>query len=360
VPAVIRRLRAPTRASGSTPAEASSSLGVFGRWDNPYLTMARGYEADDRRAPSPGWWRRVPLSAARSRSTGASTDRPRLAEAEVEYEDHISPSDPRGTSTSWATCRGRWRAGTRASSSGPRRPGRCPANLAVAVAPDFTTSPTTLGRPRRRGREGPARRLPRRGGPGRAGAGADGHSQLHGRHGGAVPRHAATRKLAQLEGLKLPVSSMAPARRSSSATTSRSTPAPASCTPRPGTAQEDYERRPRATAARGPEARWTAPARFTAGGRRQYAGKHVFEANADASSPTSHALAAPARRPRGDAPPQLPALLALPQARSSSAPPTQWFLSHGATNRLRARTLRTTSTEVHVDPALGPQPASTT
>jgi isoleucyl-tRNA synthetase len=66
-------------------------LGVFGDWDNPYLTLDRKYEADELRlfadlvekgfvyrAKKPVYWCVVCRTA--------------LAEAEVEYHDHVSPS----------------------------------------------------------------------------------------------------------------------------------------------------------------------------------------------------------------------------------------------------------------------------
>ncbi len=66
-------------------------LGVFGDWDNPYLTFNREYEADELRlfadivekgfvyrGKKPVYWS-IPCRTA-------------LAEAEVEYQDHVSPS----------------------------------------------------------------------------------------------------------------------------------------------------------------------------------------------------------------------------------------------------------------------------
>src|ERR1039458_5925798 len=66
-------------------------LGVFGDWDNPYLTLAKEYEADELRlfadiveqgfvyrGKKPGYWS-IPCRTA-------------LAEAEVEYKDHVSQS----------------------------------------------------------------------------------------------------------------------------------------------------------------------------------------------------------------------------------------------------------------------------
>ncbi len=106
-------------------------LGVFGDWENPYLTLDPGYEADilrtvakfiDQgmvyRSKKPVFW-----------SYGAHTA---LAEAEVEYKDKVSPSIyvkfeaaggglPDGASfVIWTTT-----------------PWTLPANLAIAVHPEF-------------------------------------------------------------------------------------------------------------------------------------------------------------------------------------------------------------------------------
>ncbi len=127
-------------------------LGVFGDWDNPYLTMAPGYEASVLRvfaklvengtvyqAKKPVQW-----------SYGAQTA---LAEAEVEYHDKESPAvyvrfpliesryQPAGFPTAlhgaamviWTTT-----------------PWTLPANLGIAVHPDFTY---VVGRFHNAGRE---------------------------------------------------------------------------------------------------------------------------------------------------------------------------------------------------------------
>ncbi len=66
-------------------------LGVLGDWENPYLTMNFGYEATIARE-----FNRFLLSGSVVRSKKpvywCSTCRTALAEAEVEYEDHTSPS----------------------------------------------------------------------------------------------------------------------------------------------------------------------------------------------------------------------------------------------------------------------------
>ena len=66
-------------------------LGVFGRWDQPYLTMAFGYEAGIVRELA----RIAALGALYRRKRPVhwcSTDATALAEAEVEYADKASPS----------------------------------------------------------------------------------------------------------------------------------------------------------------------------------------------------------------------------------------------------------------------------
>jgi len=104
-------------------------LGVFGDWENPYLTMSPQYEAEiigalaemvDKgfiyRGKKPVYW------CAHCRTA--------LAEAEVEYADHTSPSvfvkfpikdKPNEFAVIWTTT-----------------PWTLPANVAIAVKPDFT------------------------------------------------------------------------------------------------------------------------------------------------------------------------------------------------------------------------------
>jgi isoleucyl-tRNA synthetase len=71
--------------------EGFKRLGVFGRWDTPYLTMAHGFEGDIVRtlavAAEKGF-----LYRGKKPVYWCITDRTALAEAEVEYADHTSPS----------------------------------------------------------------------------------------------------------------------------------------------------------------------------------------------------------------------------------------------------------------------------
>jgi isoleucyl-tRNA synthetase len=117
--------------------ESFKRLGVFGRWETPYATMSRGYEAEIvrtfARAAERGF-----LFRGKKPVYWCTTDRTALAEAEVEYEDHTSPSihvafdlvsplpDPRLAGRKariviWTTT-----------------PWTLPANLAVAAHPQFT------------------------------------------------------------------------------------------------------------------------------------------------------------------------------------------------------------------------------
>ena len=71
--------------------ESFKRLGVFGRWGTPYATFSRGYEAEIvrtfARAAEKGF-----LFRGKKPVYWCTTDRTALAEAEVEYEDHSSPS----------------------------------------------------------------------------------------------------------------------------------------------------------------------------------------------------------------------------------------------------------------------------
>jgi isoleucyl-tRNA synthetase len=117
--------------------ESFQRLGVFGRWATPYLTMSRGYEAEIvrtfARAAERGF-----LFRGKKPVYWCTTDRTALAEAEVEYADHTSPSihvafdlvtplpDPglagrKARLVVWTTT-----------------PWTLPANLAVAVHPKFS------------------------------------------------------------------------------------------------------------------------------------------------------------------------------------------------------------------------------
>ncbi|HET8539794.1 MAG TPA: class I tRNA ligase family protein, partial [Anaeromyxobacter sp.] len=71
--------------------ESFKRLGVFGRWETPYATMSKGYEATIVRALA-GAAEKGFLFRGKKPVYWCTTDRTALAEAEVEYEDHTSPS----------------------------------------------------------------------------------------------------------------------------------------------------------------------------------------------------------------------------------------------------------------------------
>src|ERR1700731_959700 len=66
-------------------------LGVLGRWDDPYLTMSKGYEACIADAFL-GFLQKGYVFRGLKPVYWCIYDRTALAEAEVEYEDHVSPS----------------------------------------------------------------------------------------------------------------------------------------------------------------------------------------------------------------------------------------------------------------------------
>jgi isoleucyl-tRNA synthetase len=136
-PAVIEACRRYAQKWIDRQRTSFRRLGVFGRWETPYATMSRGYEAAVvrtlARAAEKGF-----LYRGKKPVYWCVTDRTALAEAEVEYEDHTSPSihvaldlstdlpDPRLAGRKarlvvWTTT-----------------PWTLPANLAVAAHPDFT------------------------------------------------------------------------------------------------------------------------------------------------------------------------------------------------------------------------------
>jgi len=66
-------------------------LGIFGEWDDPYLTMSHAYEAETARLFGRFVGRGYVFRGARP-VYWCINDQTALAEAEVEYEDHTSPS----------------------------------------------------------------------------------------------------------------------------------------------------------------------------------------------------------------------------------------------------------------------------
>ena len=135
-PAVIEACRKYAKKWIARQRDSFRRLGVFGRWEAPYETMAKAYEATIvralARAAEQGF-----LYRGKKPVYWCVTDRTALAEAEVEYEDHVSPSihvafDVVG-SLPGAKLAGRaarlviWTT----------TPWTLPANLAVSAHPDF-------------------------------------------------------------------------------------------------------------------------------------------------------------------------------------------------------------------------------
>jgi isoleucyl-tRNA synthetase len=123
-------------------AEGFRRLGVFGRWGDPYMTMAPAYEADTVRvvadAAEAGY-----LYRGKKPVYWCITDRTALAEAEVEYQDHTSPSihvglDLVGDLPRLPRRRARLVVWT-------TTPWTLPANLAVAAHPDLAYVAYDLG-----------------------------------------------------------------------------------------------------------------------------------------------------------------------------------------------------------------------
>ena len=72
-------------------ARSSSASGVFGRWDDPYLTMSFAYEAAILETFY-GFFEKGFVYKGLKPVFWCIHDRTALAEAEVEYEQHTSPS----------------------------------------------------------------------------------------------------------------------------------------------------------------------------------------------------------------------------------------------------------------------------
>ncbi len=143
-PAIIEACRRSAEKWIDRQRTSFKRLGVFGRWDAPYRTMDRGYEAEIVRTLARAAERGF-LYRGKKPVYWCITDRTALAEAEVEYEPHRSPSihvaldlvsplpDPRLAGRAarlviWTTT-----------------PWTLPANLAVAAHPDFEYVAYQLG-----------------------------------------------------------------------------------------------------------------------------------------------------------------------------------------------------------------------
>jgi isoleucyl-tRNA synthetase len=113
-------------------------LGVLGQWNDPYLTMAHDYEADIASALH-GFMLAGYVERGRKPVHWCSECRTALAEAEVEYHDHTSPSITVAFSLGDdARERLDIAAGDRAAALiWTTTPWTLPANLAIALHPDF-------------------------------------------------------------------------------------------------------------------------------------------------------------------------------------------------------------------------------
>ncbi len=112
-------------------------LGVFGRWDRPYATMSKDYEAATVRALAKAAEKGF-LYRGKKPVYWCTTDRTALAEAEVEYEDHTSPSIYVGFDLVGALPAGGLSGREARLVVWTTTPWTLPANLAVAVHPDYT------------------------------------------------------------------------------------------------------------------------------------------------------------------------------------------------------------------------------
>lgn len=126
--------------------EEFKRLGVLGEWDNPYLTMSYDYEAIIARELG-RFFAKGSVVRSKKPIYWCSSCRTALAEAEVEYHDHVSPSIYVKFPVS---------AGSRSSfpefGDSPAyvliwttTPWTLPANLAVAVHPDFDYVAVAVG-----------------------------------------------------------------------------------------------------------------------------------------------------------------------------------------------------------------------
>ena len=332
------------RGSGSTSsARTFKRLGVFGRWDEPYATMDRRYEADTVRALA-----RVAekgfLSRGKKPVYWCTTDRTALAEAEVEYEDHTSPSihvafDVVGDLPAPALAGRAAQPGhldhhplDAAGQPGGGRPPRlrlrrlrpraarwwwwrrtCSAAFLAAVAPDELV-------------DGAAPALAA------AHEAATGGAGVRARTGPV--RILATWRARSSRGSGTATRSWGASRRSSSASTSRSRPAPASSTPRPGHGQEDYEVG-HEVRARGPEP-GRRRRRLHRGGRQVRRQEDLRGQRRDRGRPAR--LRPPALRPQGLAHATATRTAGAATSRWSSAPPTSGS-SRSSTTGCASRTL---------------------
>ncbi len=126
--------------------EEFKRLGIFGEWENPYLTMNYAYEAATVRELA-NFAKRGGLYRGKKPVYWCIFDRTALAEAEVEYADHTSPSIYVGFDViSGLEEKVPELKGQKAQVAiWTTTPWTLPANLAVSVHPDFTYVAYRLG-----------------------------------------------------------------------------------------------------------------------------------------------------------------------------------------------------------------------
>jgi isoleucyl-tRNA synthetase len=137
-PAVLEACRAYAQKYVDLQTSQFERIGCFGRWDSPYLTMSRDYEARTLEAFY-GFLEKGFVYRGLKPVYWCIHDRTALAEAEVEYEMHTSPSVyVRYRLTSDPTAISPALAGKQVSTIiWTTTPWTLPASLAVAFHPDF-------------------------------------------------------------------------------------------------------------------------------------------------------------------------------------------------------------------------------
>jgi len=119
-------------------------LGIFGRWETPYATMDKRYEADTVRALARAAERGF-LVRGKKPVYWCITDRTALAEAEVEYEEHTSPSIHVAFDLTSPLPHEKLRGRAARLVIWTTTPWTLPANLAVAARADYVYAAYELG-----------------------------------------------------------------------------------------------------------------------------------------------------------------------------------------------------------------------
>ncbi len=148
VPAVLDACRAYAQKYVDLQTQQFERIGCFGRWDAPYKTMARSYEARTLEAFY-GFLEKGFVYRGLKPVYWCIHDRTALAEAEVEYADHTSPSVyVRYRLTSGPAAIDPALAGREVSAIiWTTTPWTLPASLAVAFHPDFDYVALEVGAP---------------------------------------------------------------------------------------------------------------------------------------------------------------------------------------------------------------------